>query len=113
MNIEQLHTFFDEQNAWECGVFFEGPCCDCKKKIKIFIDALEDGFHIEGGAVYTLQSGERKIKCPACYAKNPAYDQETEMYSRVVGYLRPVKNWNAGKKAEFDMRRTFDSKMAA
>ena len=33
--------------------------------------------------------------------------QETEIYSRVVGYLRPVKQWNSGKQAEFDRRKTF------
>jgi ribonucleoside-triphosphate reductase (formate) len=34
-------------------------------------------------------------------------DQETEIYSRVVGYLRPVKQWNDGKQAEYDLRRTY------
>lgn len=34
-------------------------------------------------------------------------DQETEIYSRVVGYLRPIKQWNKGKKSEFDTRKTF------
>jgi ribonucleoside-triphosphate reductase len=34
--------------------------------------------------------------------------QETEIYSRVVGYLRPVKQWNNGKQAEFAIRNTFD-----
>ncbi len=43
--------------------------------------------------------GEQK-KCSVC-------KQETEVYSRVVGYLRPVKQWNNGKQAEFDMRKTF------
>ena len=28
-----------------------------------------------------------------------------EVYSRVVGYLRPVQNWNKGKKEEFKMRK--------
>ena len=32
---------------------------------------------------------------------------ETEVYSRVVGYLRPVKQWNNGKQTEFCMRKTF------
>ena len=32
---------------------------------------------------------------------------ETEVYSRVVGYLRPVKQWNNGKLAEFGMRKTY------
>ena len=31
-----------------------------------------------------------------------------EVYSRVVGYLRPVQGWNKGKKEEFAMRKTFD-----
>jgi ribonucleoside-triphosphate reductase len=39
-------------------------------------------------------------KCEQC-------GEETEVYSRVVGYLRPVKQWNNGKQTEFSMRRTF------
>ncbi|MBR3603112.1 MAG: hypothetical protein IKL48_00205 [Elusimicrobiaceae bacterium] len=31
-----------------------------------------------------------------------------EVYSRVVGYLRPVQRWNDGKKTEFNMRKIFD-----
>jgi len=30
-----------------------------------------------------------------------------EIYSRIVGYLRPAEQWNAGKAAEFDDRFTF------
>jgi len=44
-------------------------------------------------------SGKQE-KCGVC-------DTETEVYSRVVGYLRPVKQWNNGKQSEFNMRRTF------
>jgi anaerobic ribonucleoside-triphosphate reductase len=33
--------------------------------------------------------------------------QECIVYSRVVGWLTPVKNWNKGKKAEFTDRKTF------
>ncbi len=32
---------------------------------------------------------------------------KTEVYSRVVGYYRPVRNWNKGKKEEFKDRREF------
>lgn len=44
--------------------------------------------------------------CPICEAEG----QETtcEVYSRVVGYLRPVDHWNAGKQEEFRNRKTFD-----
>ena len=30
-----------------------------------------------------------------------------EVYSRIVGYLRPVQNWNKGKKQEFATRRAY------
>lgn len=35
--------------------------------------------------------------CPHC-------GKQTEIYSRIVGYLRPVQQWNDGKQAEFKMR---------
>ena len=44
-------------------------------------------------------NGEQKT-CPHCEA-------ETEVYSRVVGYLRPVSQWNDGKQAEFMRRRHY------
>lgn len=31
-----------------------------------------------------------------------------EVYSRIVGYIRPVDQWNAGKQSEFGDRKTFD-----
>lgn len=31
-----------------------------------------------------------------------------EVYSRIVGYLRPVAQWNTGKQAEFRDRKTYD-----
>jgi anaerobic ribonucleoside-triphosphate reductase len=33
---------------------------------------------------------------------------KTEIHSRVVGYIRPVQQWNEGKEAEFEDRKTFD-----
>lgn len=40
------------------------------------------------------------FKCPHC-------NSVCEVYSRVVGYLRPVQQWNDGKRAEFDIRKNF------
>ena len=31
-----------------------------------------------------------------------------EVYSRIVGFIRPVQSWNAGKQAEWQDRVTFD-----
>ena len=40
-------------------------------------------------------------KCPKCGG-------ETEVYSRITGYYRPVKNWNAGKSQEFKDRMVYE-----
>ena len=45
-------------------------------------------------------SGEVHI-CPKC-------NQETEVYARITGYYRPVKNWNDGKAKEFKMRKNYN-----
>lgn len=37
----------------------------------------------------------------------PGCGKECEVYSRIVGYYRPVQNWNSGKQAEFKDRKTF------
>jgi len=46
-------------------------------------------------------SGEH-FYCPKCIIK-----QSCEVYSRVIGYLRPVLQWNKGKQAEYHDRKTF------
>lgn len=33
--------------------------------------------------------------------------QRCEIYSRVVGYIRPVSAWNAGKRSEYKQRKEF------
>jgi len=38
--------------------------------------------------------------------------EKTEVYSRVVGYLRPVQSWNLGKQEEFRDRKTYNEKKA-
>lgn len=39
--------------------------------------------------------------CPEC-------GNDCEVYSRIVGYIRPVQQWNKGKREEFKTRKTFD-----
>ncbi len=45
------------------------------------------------------------FECPDC-------GSECEVYSRIVGYIRPVKQWNASKAEEFKKRVTFDMEKA-
>ena len=49
--------------------------------------------------VHGYLNGEHKT-CQKCGA-------ECEVYSRVVGYLRPLQQWNRGKQEEFKMRKMF------
>ena len=37
----------------------------------------------------------------------PGCNGRVEVYSRIVGYFRPVNNWNDGKRAEFHDRKEF------
>jgi len=71
------------------------------------------GFQIEGHdghnvAVHTSKtSGLDHIVCHTCEVSLKKI-QPCEVYSRVVGYLRPVNCWNEGKKQEFKERKTYD-----
>jgi ribonucleoside-triphosphate reductase len=49
--------------------------------------------------------GEHAI-CPKC--KQVGKEQECTVFSRIVGYLRPVNQWNAGKQQEYKERALFD-----
>ena len=44
-------------------------------------------------------SGEKEL-CPTCF-------EPCEVYSRIVGYLRPVKQWNKGKQEEYHLRQEY------
>jgi len=73
-------------------------CHDCKKEL-------------EKGDEYVLYEvvSEKLIKCKKCYQKDPVLKnfQKAEVYSRVVGYIRPVQQWNKGKQAEYGDRKEF------
>ena len=41
------------------------------------------------------------FKCPKC-------NSDCDVFTRIVGYIRPVRQWNEGKAAEYEIRKTFD-----
>ena len=55
--------------------------------------------------VHGYLRGEQAI-CPKCGA-------ETEIWTRVVGFHRPVKNWNKGKREEYKGRKVFSMQKAS
>lgn len=71
-------------------------CWDCKRELQENEEYMP---YLQG----------QFIKCKACHQKDPILRnyQETEVYSRVVGYIRPVKQWNKGKQSEYGDRVEF------
>lgn len=84
-------------------------CYDCGCLIKF------EGDNIKNGHYLVYQDGSQKIsvlKCKSCYQKNPGLTnfRNCEVYSRVVGYLRPVQQWNDGKQLEYQKRKEYKIK---
>ncbi|MBN2455140.1 MAG: ribonucleoside triphosphate reductase [Sedimentisphaerales bacterium] len=84
---------------------FLGEAVADPQAVKAFIRKVCENYHLPYVTMTPIFSecpehgyitGEHD-KCPSCGA-------DTEVYSRVVGYLRPVKQWNEGKQAEFNLR---------
>jgi len=73
-------------------------CHDCGKAIKKGAKFAE--YEAAGATMY---------KCAACYKQDAVLRnfRSTEVYSRVVGYIRPVSQWNKGKQAEYADRKEY------
>lgn len=70
--------------------------CKCGSTDFEYVEVLENDKDIPTGD-YRL--------CHGC--KGSWKVHECEVYSRVVGYLRPVSQWNKGKKEEYEKRTTY------
>jgi hypothetical protein len=81
-------------------------CHDCGGDIKINEELIENGVYLNydnNGETINI------FKCNECFEKNKALTnfQPCEVYSRVVGYIRPVQQWHKGKKQEYGEREEF------
>lgn len=112
LTVQRLHELFEEHPDKE-NLMWEGSCHDCSSDVTVAAIPQEDGIHIEGGSLYEPEKGKFFLKCEDCHAKDPALRdfQNCEVYSRVVGYLRPVAQWNDGKQTEFKDRKLFDNSL--
>lgn len=102
---DELQTKYTGGTVLHC---FLGESLDSIEQTKRLVKKIAENFHLP---YFTLTptfsvcnehgylKGEQ-AKCPECGA-------ETEVFSRVVGYLRPVKQWNAGKQTEYEERKVF------
>jgi len=87
----------------------KGSCHDCKASVEIAVDIQKDGKVVSTGPFWWIEGVGGFSKCPICFDHEPrlANYQPCEVYSRVCGYLRPVKQYNPGKQAEFKERTPF------
>ncbi len=72
----------------------------CKKLVRKIADTSLPYFSITPTFSVCRNHGYIKGEFPKC----PDCGEETEVYSRIVGYLRPVGTWNDGKQQEFRER---------
>jgi len=92
--------------------FWLGEAIDDVSTVKQFVKTVCSNYRLP---YFTLtptfsicgNHGYLKGNIPAC----PECGMETEVYSRIVGYMRPVAQWNSGKRREFDQRALFDGKL--
>jgi anaerobic ribonucleoside-triphosphate reductase len=110
MTLERLHDLLDK-NQGKDALAWQGVCHDCQCEIKVTATPKADGIHIKGGGVYEPETDKFIMKCDGCFDSDPILRnyQDCEVYSRVVGYLRPVNQWNDAKFAEFYDRKMFDA----
>jgi len=96
----------------ETKIEAENICHDCGKEISISGETIENGVYLN--YVLPAQAGNagEKInvfKCNECFGVNKSLTnfQPCEVYSRVVGYIRPVQQWHKGKIQEYGERAEF------
>jgi hypothetical protein len=106
MKQKELEMMFEAEKVNELE--WQGHCHDCKIDVTVIARLKDDGITIDGGAVYNTDSGIF-LKCHDCFDKNHTLKnyREISVYSRVVGYMRPVDSWNSAKQAEFHARKNF------
>ncbi len=113
--IDYLDALFKEHRKPELE--FNGTCHDCEASVRILLTNDEEGnIQVEGGSLYKINGFEKPfLRCDNCFTKDPALRnyQPCEVYTRVVGYLRPVQQFNIGKKEEYKARRTFNMERQA
>lgn len=81
-------------------------CRDCEKEISKKEDFMV--YYDERGDC-TIDTSEGKkqafVKCRKCHEKEPRmFFQKCEVFSRIVGYIHPVQQWNPGKVQEWKDR---------
>jgi len=115
MTTERLKELLRNNGCDE--LVFSGKCHDCGNNVDVAAGIGPDGKpSVQGGAVYEVKPPSIRednifVKCSDCFDKDPVLSRykPCEVYARVVGYLRPLQQWNAGKQAEWKIRKSYDA----
>jgi len=106
MGLEMLSDRMGDNQT----VKWRGDCHDCGSEVCVITERTsETEIQITGGALYDTENDGVFFKCDACFAKDRKLHnyRAINVYSRVVGYLTPINQWNDGKRAEFHQRKMF------
>ncbi len=109
--FEALDLQDDIQRRYTGGTVFHtfiGERIQEAQAAKVLVKKICDNYHLPYFTFSPTFSvcpnhGYLKGEIAAC----PQCGDECEIYSRIVGYLRPTKQWNKGKQEEFAMRKAF------
>jgi ribonucleoside-triphosphate reductase len=110
--FEALHSQDELQSLYTSGTVFHaflGEKLSDWKSAAILVRKIAEGFRLPTYTIsptYSVCRNHGYIRgehatCPDC-------GEEAEVYSRITGYYRPVKNWNAGKTQEYKDRKVYD-----
>jgi len=108
MTIQRLHELFDE-NPEQAKLGFDGSCHDAGKRSRsewrLPLRASRSAAvrYTSRSPAYFLPNARRVSK----RIHTSRIIAAAKVYSRVVGYLRPIEQWNEGKQAEFRERKAY------
>lgn len=115
--FEALHLQDPLQTRYTGGTVFHaflGERMPSPQATKRLVRKIATNFHLPYYTVtptfsicpeHGYVAGEH-ANCPVC-------GQQAEVYSRIVGYLRPIEQWNDGKRAEFADRAVYNREAIA
>lgn len=82
-------------------------CEDCCKPFDINLERTSSNQIDITNGVIGNRAGQYLFKCPTCYALDKSFGTPCDIYSRVVGFYRPVNGWNNAKQEEFKLRKEY------
>lgn len=103
--MQNTKEFLKQLLDTDSAVTLNGHCHDCKCEVNGTAYHDDKGYWTDIPFWFFEEAGPF-CKCESCYEVEPRLTnyQPIEVFTRTVGYIRPVKQFNPGKKAEWKDR---------